>query len=630
MAFTKTNWQDRIIERPNTYSVEDNIDGTITLTPVTGVVTQAGTPLSGDNLNTMEDRIGSALEDIAVNAKNVGAKGDGVTDDTIALNNYLGSFSNGKLLLNGTFKISDTLNIPNSNTSIEFTQGSKIVFTKSDRTCIKLIGNNCSISGFGYIDSPAVWYPGSGSTPWSYSIIQVEGNNCSVSEVTINNVPMVGIGIKEVNSITVRNTKVNGNLPIGQFNTSNTVHFGITYNPPALYPSGNIIFEGNRIQGMVEGIFVGNYGSGSTRAFNIINNIISDCYDHGVYAGVGNVGVNITGNSFYNCGNPIAANGEGNIISNNLMECDGLGVVQTFGTTISLREPVGCIVTNNVIKTIAATSTSIINLQTLTGNIISENIISNNTINCGINAVIAIRIVNANSNPITKNNIISNNTIKGCSIANFGLISFAGGNATVSAYYNKIFGNKLTVVGAENISWGIFTSYLKHSEIFNNEILLEYNAPSATVFRFVRLTDSYENIIRANTTICLTGFGTNLTVIAFNESTSDKNEFSNNKIILTSTNLASQTPFSLTSTSISKNRLSDNIMGGTVTISSGTNSVTVTNANILTTSRIGITPINAEAGKKTFYTTISSGSFTIFIGDGTNTTANANYSWEII
>jgi hypothetical protein len=64
MTFTKTNWQDRIIERPNTYSAEDNIDGTITLTPVTGVVTQEGTALNANNLNTMEDRIALSLEDI--------------------------------------------------------------------------------------------------------------------------------------------------------------------------------------------------------------------------------------------------------------------------------------------------------------------------------------------------------------------------------------------------------------------------------------------------------------------------------------------------------------------------------------------------------------------------------------
>lgn len=63
MTFIKTNWQDRIIERPNTYNIEDNIDGSITLTPVTGIVTQEGTPLNANNLNTMEDRIASSLEE---------------------------------------------------------------------------------------------------------------------------------------------------------------------------------------------------------------------------------------------------------------------------------------------------------------------------------------------------------------------------------------------------------------------------------------------------------------------------------------------------------------------------------------------------------------------------------------
>jgi hypothetical protein len=60
MTYTKTAWQDRIVQHPLTYSMVDNGDGTYTLTPVPGTVTQAGTPISAANLNKIEQGIADA------------------------------------------------------------------------------------------------------------------------------------------------------------------------------------------------------------------------------------------------------------------------------------------------------------------------------------------------------------------------------------------------------------------------------------------------------------------------------------------------------------------------------------------------------------------------------------------
>lgn len=57
MAYTKTVWKDRTVEKPRNYTMTDNGDGTITLTPSPGVVTEAGTPIIAANLNNMEDGI---------------------------------------------------------------------------------------------------------------------------------------------------------------------------------------------------------------------------------------------------------------------------------------------------------------------------------------------------------------------------------------------------------------------------------------------------------------------------------------------------------------------------------------------------------------------------------------------
>ena len=51
MAYVKTNWKDRVVERPNTYTMTDNGNGTVTLTPVPGQIMESGTPLYAENFN---------------------------------------------------------------------------------------------------------------------------------------------------------------------------------------------------------------------------------------------------------------------------------------------------------------------------------------------------------------------------------------------------------------------------------------------------------------------------------------------------------------------------------------------------------------------------------------------------
>lgn len=57
MAYEKTLWKDRVVEKPNTYRTVENPDGTITLYPITGQVIEKGTPISASNLNKIENGI---------------------------------------------------------------------------------------------------------------------------------------------------------------------------------------------------------------------------------------------------------------------------------------------------------------------------------------------------------------------------------------------------------------------------------------------------------------------------------------------------------------------------------------------------------------------------------------------
>lgn len=50
-------WYDRIVEFPKRFIMTDNGDGTITLEPSPGTITQAGTHVNATNMNGIEDAI---------------------------------------------------------------------------------------------------------------------------------------------------------------------------------------------------------------------------------------------------------------------------------------------------------------------------------------------------------------------------------------------------------------------------------------------------------------------------------------------------------------------------------------------------------------------------------------------
>lgn len=61
MAYTEQTWSDRIVQNPLTYTLQTNADGTTTLIPAEGTITQNGTPITADALNHMEAGIANAL-----------------------------------------------------------------------------------------------------------------------------------------------------------------------------------------------------------------------------------------------------------------------------------------------------------------------------------------------------------------------------------------------------------------------------------------------------------------------------------------------------------------------------------------------------------------------------------------
>lgn len=65
MVYQKTEWKDQNVESPRTYSVRQNLDGTITLLDAFGEITEVGTPVNAENMNKIENGIVQNESDIS-------------------------------------------------------------------------------------------------------------------------------------------------------------------------------------------------------------------------------------------------------------------------------------------------------------------------------------------------------------------------------------------------------------------------------------------------------------------------------------------------------------------------------------------------------------------------------------
>lgn len=57
MTYIKNTWVDQEVERPKTYEITNNADGSITLIDSFGLVSELGTPVNADNMNHIEEGI---------------------------------------------------------------------------------------------------------------------------------------------------------------------------------------------------------------------------------------------------------------------------------------------------------------------------------------------------------------------------------------------------------------------------------------------------------------------------------------------------------------------------------------------------------------------------------------------
>ena len=306
------------------------------------------------------EEINSSLDDIAINVKSFGAKGDGITDDTKAIQDsidYIESFGGGTLLLpKGVYKTSYTI----------------------------LFGSNIKILGYG----ATLFYETTIADTSCIASRSYDGinicENSIIEGITINTSLEKGngIGIPKANNIIIRDVKTTQlyyhlvdmpgatNIYIYNCYAKNCVN--AVFQPDCLSKEGGLYIETkehNKISAIIDGSGVNN--------INIINCTVKDCgygvqlhrnigknvnifncnFENGIYGVLGDQNINYDNITIKDCyfnnfsSGAIHLKGVHNnvIIENNTVEnSEGIGIaIDGAYSNITENLPIGHIIKNN-------------------------------------------------------------------------------------------------------------------------------------------------------------------------------------------------------------------------------------------------------------------------------------------
>ena len=482
--------------------------------------------------------VDSKLKDV-VSVKDFGAVGDGVANDTAAIQAAINSLTNGGTASfpPGNYKCNSGLTIAANDAILVFEGGAKLSYTTATLSLLTVTGLRCKMFN-AIIDAPAV-FDGTNSAV-TYAIINVQADNFAAETCTLNNVPRAGFWFNNVNNGSIQGCTINGGTAEGFYTGSNTVHFGILIDPNSTGSQGNFIIANNFINRCVQGAGSGNTGTASQeQSMTISGNVFELCWNHGWYSsGLAN-GTSVTGNAFNACQIPIALTGSNHTVTGNaiVVATTGSGLATDNEITgISLRDPVNCIVSNNSIKGENVNGGVVISLDDLSGvagnDRVEGNIVSNNTIqitNLSVAGVNAIRLTALSASNVS-DNIISGNIIKAPGKSNEGLIQVLGGTSVISQN-NSVVDNVIIANGQRgSASTGIQLVNLADCDVTNNKIRCEFDAASTSFFFAIDLTACTRVTVASNQVRCTASFGANTQIRGVVEQTSGSaNQILNNR-----------------------------------------------------------------------------------------------------
>lgn len=435
-----------------------------------------------------------------VNVKDFGAVGNGIANDTPALATALTAAKGGTLRVpKGTYLINSTLTVE-ENTELQMDKGAVISMSVATTTTVIML-DDATITG-GKIVNPATFDPAN-SGSWTYAVVNVIGHRCSIRNLSIENVPKCGIGIRNVDNTIISGCRIDGNLPEAMYTGTETGHFGINLDPGGSATDGNLIVTGNIIRSCVQGTLVANIGTGAGRGVTVVGNTFEGCRNHGFYGGTG-TGHVVSSNNFNRCQIPVAVDGSYHVISGNSMTTytSGAGIDITG---ISVRDAVGCIISNNTIQGDSFAGGAVISCQEQGGVALTDNLIQGNIIKVTGVSGQGIKLGGGLATTFSRNRVIGNivEAPGSVSTALIGVIAATGAAGPGC----EVSGNTVRMTGA---GYGIQIGNLKDAVVRDNHIALRYNAASAVTVGMIVLSAVTKSLVSRNLLNTISTLGTNI------------------------------------------------------------------------------------------------------------------------
>jgi hypothetical protein len=470
------------------------------------------------------------MTDAPVNVLRFGAKGDGVSDDTSAINAALAA-AKCIHLPPGTYRVTGTLTMAQNDAELVLEGGAEIRHTPSATKGLIVSGARCRVSGPGKITSLGT--RDATNTEALYAVVWVTGNDCVVEGVRFQGVPKAGVKFYNAGGGAVRNCDFDGEFPNADFTGTNTAHFGVVVDPaPGTY-QGQVSVTGCHFRRFVSGVAWGNYGAGSdNRGFLVSANLFMDCHDHGVYADLMN-GATITGNTFDRCAVAVVVRGNSSVVSGNSMVNPGAVRGATDRPGISVRDARDCaIVGNTVVGDLPGDNYTAIAVENISGTDTTNNVIANNVvINTSAYKCTGIKLGSALTETCD-GNVIMGNTVEGQSRDFDGLISLIM-KPTYFGKNNSITGNVVRSVGA---NYALHLTAQRYLTVTGNNIAWEHDAPSALTGIVINVIDVDYSTFSGNLLRCA-DTGDNVTLRGLSASGTQNLQITGNNFIGTATDL---------------------------------------------------------------------------------------------
>lgn len=468
-----------------------------------------------------------------------GAVGDGLTDDSVALNAALSC--GGRITVKSGMVCKGTnLVMDEDFTELVLEPGSAISNPTATNKLITVSGDMCRISGPGRLIGQATFDGSNGAR--TYAVIWITGEDCTVEGVYMDTIPRCGIRVEEVARVYIRGCIIDGKFPWASYSEpgATTGHMGIDINPPSTSggPHCAYVIDANRVSECIQGVFLGNTGAaGSEQGLAISGNTFQRCWDHAIY-GTLLEGSAITGNVMVDCKRPIVADGMAPVITGNVLYSTS---TQDYGQQhINLRECSGAVITGNTLYGLDASIRLDCISTDSTTDTMENCVVANNMLYRTGYGTIGSSIRLGFDADTCRNNLIEGNVIYGVEYgAGVGVIQlemYSGQTGTG----NTIRGNHIryssTDSGGEGGA-GIYVSNHDHAVIEDNVIECFTSAAAAATARMVYIPTGLNCSIQRNVFKYLTG-GTNVTVRAIQTDTGTvTGKVKDNRFYLTSGSL---------------------------------------------------------------------------------------------